>query len=121
MLGVLSRASRENIDGWDKIGLLVNFDRESSSLHMYSAITRNDQHYVNWIPTEDDNELITAALHWLKALMDAGFDYWTAMFLGLNSNKHFVWIPNYDVDYGPWKVDTKGDNWPTIEKILEEV
>ena len=121
LLGILSRAAQETAKGWSKLGLLLNFDRSSNNLLTYSEVVWRDEHYDSWISEKEQGELITAALYWLKALMEAGFDHWTAIFLGLDSNRRFVWIPNYDADYGPWKIDFDGDNWPAVEEGLKKL
>lgn len=121
LLGILSRTAEEAADGWSKLGLILNFDRDAGSLLTYSTVIWNGKHYAEWIPDLEQHELSTEALLWTKRLSDAGFPCWTSMFLGMGSDRHFVWIPNYEADHGPWKLDVETDNWPTMEKALEEV
>ena len=121
LIRILRRAAQKTAKGWSKIGLLLNFDRSANNLMTYSEVVWRNEHYDSWIPEKEQTELITAALYWLRSLMEEGFNYWTAMFLGLDSDKRFVWIPNYEADYGPWKIEIEGDGWPTIEKGLKEL
>ena len=72
-------------------------------------------------PMRCKNELITTTLGWLKALYDAGYPLWTSMFLGINSDKYFLWEPSYEADFGPWRVDLEGDNWPTVAAGLRKM
>ena len=125
LLGILSRAGEETARGWSKIGLLINFDygfnHSPSRLFTYATVIWKGKAYHEWISEQKQSELTTAALHWIRALMEADFKYWTSMFLGINSDKHFVWIPNYDAGHGPWKIDFRNDNWSVMEKGLKEL
>ena len=125
LLGILSRTAEDVAEEWSKIGLLINFDygfnHSPSRLFTYATVIWKGKAYHKWIPDQEQNELSTAALYWLRALMEAGFKHWTSMFLGINSDKHFVWIPNYDAGHGPWKIDFGNDNWSVMEKGLKEL
>ena len=91
LLGVLTAAGRETAEGWSEIGLLINFDPNTYELRTFSNVVWRGQHYDSWITDALQNELINTALGWLKALYDAGYPLWTSMFLGINSDKHFLW------------------------------
>ena len=116
LLGVLTAAGRETAEGWSEIGLLINFDPNTYELRTFSNVVWCGQHYDSWITDALQNELINTALDWLKALYDAGYPLWTSMFLGITSAKHFLWA-----DFGPWRVDLEGDNWPAVAAGLRKM
>lgn len=121
LLGVLTAAGRETAEGWSEIGLLINFDPNTYELRTFSNVVWRGQHYDSWITDALQNELINTALGWLKALYDAGYPLWTSMFLGINSDKYFLWEPSYEADFGPWRVDLEGDNWPAVAAGLRKM
>ena len=90
LLGVLTAAGRETAEGWSEIGLLINFDPNTRELRTFGNVVWRGQHYDSWVSEVQQNELITTAFGWLQALYDAGYPLWTSMFLGINSDKHFL-------------------------------